>query len=754
MAYTKHQLIGSCIASASIFAIAAIFLSLSGRYDQEVIQGFDAPETQIEISPSKPLRIPLPRTDKPFAGVVLYASKDDTTGTVLRAHIEDDRGNIITKKRTQKKLFSQNNRASIQIFFDTNIIAEKKQQFFLHISPYKGTYHLVGTPKESPVYALLFSEPVSASSKHGIYIGTALGLSIIALYYIRMSLKKQWVFAVVIICVYSILATVPYVFRQSQWGIFDWDYRYSLAHIYQTTIINFDQFPLWNPYICGGAAALGDPEFAFFTPSFLLQFLFGVENGTGLAITLGFIITGIGVLLLAKSLKLHPVPALVSVVIVLFGSALTLKTTEGHTTIIFAFMWVPWIFWAWVASYRANAKLVHRMTLLCGLFLTFALLQGGIYILSYTAVAFAALSVLVPNKLRALHVSFFAYIWMIGLGSFQLVPTLFWVYEFPDQAFVGSAYTYNNLLDIFFGRYPQNAYVLQNQLSRWHEYGAYIGYGVFAFILVGISYIRHSRIARILLIGLVTSLFVSSLGPLFEPIIKYLQFLPRSNISRLVLYTIVCGGLLAGFGVKRLYSALPPIYGFIPLIIIGFICIDLLSLQYPIAEQGFSVTPVSGHITHSAYPISHITESFSIRKQGNDTPRSYAAILSGYGTSSFCSVIGPKPAVVTADIGESATKYLQTDAGTTAKLLSWTPNKIVFSYTSSKSTDISINLNSARGWKTSIGNIQYTNPLLTVRVPAGTHTVKIQYLPPGMLLGIGISLVVCVFAALSFRRSI
>ncbi len=731
MPYTKQKLLQIAVALAATLVIAGVFWTHSGRYDPSVMQGFDAPETTLESTRQEPLRIALLHDEQSIAGIALYAANDATSATTIRAHIEDEQGTVLARKLHQRTYYKQGGYAEIQIFFP-QLHYPKKQEITLVLSPWKEPpLVFVATAKGALVYSLLYKEPVSDGAKQGIAIGTALATTLIFFYFLQVPKRWKWLGAALIICMFSILATVPYLDRSGNWGIYDWDYRYSLSHIYQSTIKEHNQFPLWNPYICGGTAGLGDPEFAVITPSFALQYLFGVEDGTGIALTLSFVIGGMGILLLAKSLLLDPFSSLIATLTVLFSTALMLKATEGHTTIIFAYMWVPWVFWAWQRAYRT---LYHQWTLLSGVFLALAVLQGGIYIVSYTMVSLGALSLLAHKRWRAVQITLYAVAWMIGLSGFQLIPALFWVKEFPDQAFVGSAYTLSRIWDIFFGRYLHDSYVLSNQLSRWHEYGAYVGYGVFALVLVGISFVQSSRVVRFLTIGLLGTLFLSSLGPLFEPLLQSMSFLPRSNISRLVLYTLLSAGLLAGFGMKRLISIFPSHLHFIPVIVVSFISIDLLSITYPIAAQGFVVSPATEIEYPFRSPITHISDTFETRHQGNDIPRTYGAVLKGYGTASFCSVIGPKSAIEVAVNQDEPPAYLQSDARTS--LLSWSPNAFIFSYTATSDTDIKVNSNYAQGWRTSHGAIDRTKNRLTIHVPAGKATATVQYIPPGMVLGL------------------
>ncbi len=733
MAYTKHHAIQTCLTVLAILGIAFAFFSVSGRYDPEIIQGFEAPTVSLLASQESPLVIPLPHGEKEIAGVVLYAADNVTAHAVLAAKIQDVHGKTLVTKKHQNTKYKQSGAPEMQVFFSLKSYP-KKEKIFLSIAPrnHEALSFIAnqGDKKSSLVFSVLYREPTSSGAKQGVVIGTALALSFILLYHLRNTRKQQWLGAAAIIVLFSCLATLPYVYRPSDWGIHDWDYRYSLSHIYQTTIRTYHQFPMWNPYICGGTAGLGDPEFALFTPSFLLQFIFGVENGTGMALSLSFILTGLGMLLLAKSLKLGPFPSLIAAITVIFSSALMLKATEGHTTIVFAYMWVPWVLWAWLSAYRTMSA---KWIVLCAGFLSLSLLQGGIYILSYTAMSIIALSLMSSRKKDALRISAYAGLWTMGFTSFQLIPTLFFLKEFPDQTFVGSAYTYANLWDIFFGRYLQNVYVIKDQVSRWHEYGAYIGYGVFALLLMGVSYFKSLKIVRVLLVGLLATLVISSLGPLFEPILQYLPFIPRSNISRLVLFTVLCCGLLAGFGMKRILAISHTRYPLFPLILAGFIAIDLLSMDYPIAEQGFVVPRVNESIPQSSMPLEYTDNAYQVRYQGNDIPRSYAAARKGYGTFSFCSVIGPQSSVIATS---PAHAYLWSEEDVKTRLLSWSPNKVVFAYEASHDTEIIMNSNYANGWHVDKGSIVRTSPSVTIHVPAGDDIVTVQYRSPGMILGV------------------
>lgn len=729
-----------------ILGIGLGFFYNSGGYDDEVVQGIHAPVGHIDVAQDKPLIVPFKYPGNSTVGVLFYAATISSATADLNIVVIDSKGRVVAQKISQHTAYHRSGNPAISIFLSFQKSLHDEQQLRLIISPRNnGIVSLAGNIQESDstepilIFSTLHNTPPSFATRQGVYVGLALSLFFIALYAIKNSNKVfQWIFAAVGICVFSFSAGLPYVYHAPFLGINDWDGRYSLAHIYIKTIQTYHQIPMWNPFFCGGTAVLGDPELSIFTPTFMLQALFGVDKGAGYAIILGFIVTGLGILLLARRLGLPLLSGVVSAVIVLFSSALFLKATEGHVTIIFAYMWVPWILWAWIS----------KRVFLCALFLSFALLQGGIYIVSYTALSIIGIISMSRHRIKALVMSSKVALWMIGLSSFQLIPTIFWLKEYPDKSFIGSTYTYNSFSEILFGRYLDHTFILQNQISDWHEYGAYIGYGVALLILLGLSFVYSKRVVRVLAIGMITALLLSSFGPIFEHFLWYMPYIPRSNISRLILFALLCGALVAGFGMKRLLIVFPKM-PIIPLIIAGFISIDLMSLEYPIADQAFVVPQVSSVISPAKYPLEYTRDSHPVRTGGMDFVRSYESTLRGYGTFAFCSAIGPDSAVIEQTSQNMHPPYIISSPHTTTSLQYWSPDAFAIKMLPDKvATDVVINMNYAAGWHSTGGKILRDHKLLTVKVPSGTRLVALRYIPPGSILGLCITIATILYACM------
>lgn len=553
--------------------------------------------------------------------------------------------------------------------------------------------------------------------------------------------KYKWLAASILCIIITPLALLPFWFSYGDLGISDWDYYFSMHTNVRNAIIQHHQFPLWNPYTCGGTSALGDPEFPALSPLFLLELAFGTPAGLRLSIYVSTAIGALGMLHLARKLGIVPLGALAASLGMSFGTVNLLEIVEGHQNILAA-MYIPWIGYAWYSAYHATGTKRMRAIIAIAILLALMFFQGGLYLLMYLIGVFLLISPLISRPKNAISAISISGILALGIASIKIIPVLFWLREFQDRMYASSTYTLPVIHKILLGRIlhgPEN--IIPNQGSGWHEYGAYIGPVILILACIGFITRRKSRMIQLLLIGGTIALFVSSLGPYLKPYFDVMPFIPRSNISRLILFTVLPISLLAGFGIDMLakHSKVTKIYA---IILVTLAAIDMMSLSYPLASQAFVLPHVVYPIPDAPYPIGYSSLDYKTRYNGVDYTRAYDATLKGYGNMTYCAVLGPEPAVrvITDEDGANILAFPD-DPSAIFTIKSWSPNKAIFEVSATKSTSAILNTNYAKGWRANGVPAKEMTNRVGAEISQGTQTLEFAYIPPGIYTGSALTII-------------
>jgi hypothetical protein len=413
----------------------------------------------------------------------------------------------------------------------------------------------------------------------GALIGLIFGFGALVIYLIP---RFKWILASILLVLSTPLALLPFWMSSGTLGISDWDYYFSMHTNVQQTISTFHQLPLWNPYTCGGTSALGDPEFPVFSPLFLLELLFGTPAGLRLSIYASTAVGALGMLFLSRKIGIVVLGGLVAGLGFAFSSVNLLEIVEGHQNILSA-MYIPWIWLTWYCAYTSQNKKQLYYIIATAILLALVFFQGGLYLLMYLTGAFIVMPFLLRRRKEAIKVTLIAGVIALGLAAVKIAPVAYWVQEFQDRAYASSTYTLSSMDKILLGRILYGAEdVIPNQGSGWHEYGAYIGPIMLLLALIGIATYRKNRIARGLLIAGILALLTSSLGPYLKPFFDHVPFIPRSNISRVILFTIIPLSLLSGFGITGLTKK-SRIFQWLAITLLTLAAADLISLAYPLS---------------------------------------------------------------------------------------------------------------------------------------------------------------------------
>jgi len=598
----------------------------------------------------------------------------------------------------------------------------------------------ITNPQADLSFSLVHPGATALGTKQGAIAGLVVLLGSVL---IAMLPRYRWLAAAALLIITLPLATAGFWFSTDAWGQSDWDFFTPMHEGYRQTLVEYHQFPFWNPYTYGGVAGLGDPEFAVISFNFLFELLFGVITGFRLAIYTALIIAGLGTLALGKRLGLSVHAALLASIAFSLSAAVMHRFVEGHIQ-YFAIAWIPWIFLSWYAAYQQQSN-SRRWNLLCGVFLALTFYQGGIYILFYILPALLLFSLLAKQPLRALRVTIVAGLWSFGLAAFKVLPVLAWIKEFPDDFYHVSSFSLPYWVDIYLRRHLHQATILPNQSGGWHEYGAYIGPVVLGLAAVSVSHMFRNRIVQVLLVGAAAAAVIATAGPALVPIFDIIPWLPRSNIVRLALFSVFSIALLAGFGLDILQKHSSKLGRYLVPALVGLVAIDLMSFAYPLSEQAFIVPPVTPPVAAAAHPIAFTADPRTIRIQGSDEERTYAAALAGFGTTFHRPNLAPPLNVTTADQPNS--DYLtSSDPESIVQLTSWSPNKVQVKATVNRNTAITLNSNYAAGWQVNDSLAENHQGRLGTTVPAGDHSLTFRYRPRGYLTGLIITMLTVLLA--------
>src|SRR5437764_10972867 len=94
---------------------------------------------------------------------------------------------------------------------------------------------------------------------------------------------ERWlplIFAVMALATLGPLFRHPSLFAEKS----DWRYFQTMTEAARRSVIWWHQFPLWNPYACGGEVLLANPQSEVAAPTFLLSLIFGTALGMKLAV--------------------------------------------------------------------------------------------------------------------------------------------------------------------------------------------------------------------------------------------------------------------------------------------------------------------------------------------------------------------------------------------------------------------------------------------------------------------------------------
>jgi hypothetical protein len=250
----------------------------------------------------------------------------------------------------------------------------------------------------------------------------------------------------------------------------------------RVSILQYHQWPSWNPWHCGGVVLYQDPQAGFPGPLFLLTFWW-LPAVAGMKVwLLGHLLAGaLGAWAVVRSRGGHPGEGLVAASMVAACGFCAEHFGGGHAS------FAPFLLFPWVLLAHRKALAAPRWSVVTAALLAVCVLSGATYPLPLMAVGLG-LDCLVrlrdPAARRAMLVTLpLTAALFVLLAGIRLLPVLAFLLEHPRLMPLDDSMTVAEVIQTWTTRdhprpFPGHVYV-------WPEYGNYIG--VVPVVLLGVA---------------------------------------------------------------------------------------------------------------------------------------------------------------------------------------------------------------------------------------------------------------------------
>ena len=572
--------------------------------------------------------------------------------------------------------------------------------------------------------------------------------------------KKLNLMVLLLFVIMSSIFLFPIFNKIHYWGIEDWDQHFEFFAVAKKTIIDYQQFPLWNPYIGGGVPYLAHPVWSKFLSLTLIPVLFfGEVIGVKISILAHLLIGIFGMYLLSIYYKLkNPISLLPPFIFMLSGFYI-LHLTTGHSWVLMI-TFIPYVFLFYLKSFDNK-----RYIIFASIFLSLMLL-GGTQIFLFTSLfllIYSILKVIESKKISPIKILIIIFIVAALLSSIKLIPNIDLLSKHPRYTtYDYSGYSlntwYHGLLDRdqryfterdlgpFYngidGEKGDNPFI--TGISHgWGENGAYIGLIPLALFLIGIPLLWKKHWPLILTSLIFLWLSFGHRAPI--SLWKFFQLFPIWNMvssaSRSIIIFIFCIAIIDGLTLQKLYQLFYKktkhkktikIFAFL---IVFFIALDLIIVNGRSLNDTFIIPPldVKPHKEFSQTSIHHKYSNLTLMYD-------YPNFLKNEGKINDYHDIHIKDYAISLESENyKGEVYLQNTKGK-ASYAWWSPNKLIVDVNVSDVDYLIINQNYDKGWKTKNNRkVESFNGLISTKVYPEDNKITFYYLPWSFVVGVFLS---------------
>jgi hypothetical protein len=536
---------------------------------------------------------------------------------------------------------------------------------------------------------------------------------------------RKWELGLLIVL--SILLSLLYYFpilnSNNNIGIQDWDLNFAWTEATRVTLLNYHQFPLWNPYTCGGTVQFANPQIPVISFQTVFALLFGTIRGIKLSIFFHGVIGFIGFYFLARQYKVSYVGSLLASIIFSF-SGITSSFLSTGMIVFISFAYTPYILMCFNKSIdKGKWGVISGILFAVSFYYSYHIpLILGIYIFIYTLVNSIMKRTLAPFK---------AFIVLILTSTLLILPKLLFSYQllhfYPYLVDDISGYSIHNFLYFLLSQ-KQNLFNEMNVQGYFYgidENSIYVG--IISLVLFLLFFVKNKKDIKNNISLVITSLvilwimFGNVIYPSLYGVIKHLPVFSSFRVAQRFRFDfIIPFSLISGLGLDnsikllQIHKLAKPI-SIICLVVI-YVDLTIFSTNNFLSKTLIIINPES-HLSKGEAFIQTVDKSpdFEIQRtiqipdslldKNTFSPWSYE-YLKIKQNKGVLHCYDPITSSVSA-VGISDEKYmgefhlLELDDKTKVENIFWSPNKLIFKITNANETmnnSLIINQNYYPGW--------------------------------------------------------
>jgi hypothetical protein len=285
-------------------------------------------------------------------------------------------------------------------------------------------------------------------------------------------------------------------------GVHIWDHSLSYRYLVRKSILDYHQFPFWNPYDCGGHPAWGDVEgdsnvVSPLLPVYLLAPLATAARIEVVALTLW---GAAGAWLLASRFTRSQVICALVAIIWSVNGRWAFQLTVGHLFHL-EYAWMPWTFYFFdraVDEARPPGGRGMSDVVLASVCMAMMVYMCGIYPLPHTALAlavYAACLAIVRRSPGPLFALAAIGVLSVAFAAPKLLPAYQGLGRFPRHIDSNEVFDPGSLIQALTDpEHQDDPWWRQGRVEgQWHEWGMYIGWPMLLVLLVGTLLARGPR---------------------------------------------------------------------------------------------------------------------------------------------------------------------------------------------------------------------------------------------------------------------